>query len=239
MAELRTSSAEERKANARKLTAEAVKAETEARKELANAEIVELELAKKRYEEQKRLAADEHHYVYRFGTEVSSETVTSCLDRLSVWHRMEPDCEITIVLNSPGGSVIDGMVLFDGIVELRRAGHRVITKAQGEAASIAGILLQAGDERVMSAESWLMIHQASYIAIGSHYKVEDMVRWVDRVQDRILRIFASRASASKAKQPASQAFIKRNWTRKDWWIDADEALKYGFIDRIDSGLEVG
>ena len=104
---------------------------------------------------------------------------------------------------------------------------------------MAGILLQAGDERVMTAESWLMIHQASYGAIGSHYKVEDMVRWVERIQERILTIFATRAASSKAEQPATKALIKRNWNRKDWWIASDEALTYGLIDRIDSALEVG
>jgi ATP-dependent Clp endopeptidase proteolytic subunit ClpP len=225
---------EKDQALARKHRAEAELEEYKAAKEL-------IDLQRKQFEEAKRLATDEHHRIYRFSDSVSDKSVEACVSQLSTWHRLdvavgsEPR-PLTVVFNSPGGSVIDGMALFDFIQEIREAGHEVTTLAQGMAASMAGILLQAGDKRVMTSQSWLMIHQASYGAVGSHYKVEDTVKWVERIQERILEIFTNRAKNSEAVKPITKATIKRNWNRKDWWITSDEALACGLIDRIDSSL---
>lgn len=222
-----------------KTTAEARKATAEALKVEAEAAGAALDLEKKQFDHAKRLADDEHHHVYRFLDSVSEASVTKCVGQLATWHRLDPDCEITLVFNSPGGSVVDGMALFDYLQELRRAGHRVLTKAQGMAASMAGILLQAGDERVMTAESWLLIHQTQFGAIGSFGEVEDRVKWVEQIQNRILDIFANRARESAAEKPISRATLARRWHRTDWWISSDDALRLGLIDRIDSALVVG
>src|SRR5574341_658348 len=117
------------------------------------------------------------------------------------------------------------MALWDFLLELRQRGHKLTTVARGYAASMAGILLQAGDERVIGPESWLLIHEASFGVVGSYGEVEDRVEWVKKIQARILDIFASRSKLSRSQ-------IKRRWHRKDWWLDSDEALKLGFVDRI-------
>jgi ATP-dependent protease ClpP protease subunit len=93
------------------------------------------------------------------------------------------------------------------------------------AASMAGILLQAGHQRIMGRESWLMIHEASFSASGKTGDVEDTVEWVKAMQERILNIFATRSKMTKSA-------LKRKWTRKNWWISSDEALKLGFVDEI-------
>jgi ATP-dependent protease ClpP protease subunit len=93
------------------------------------------------------------------------------------------------------------------------------------AASMAGILLQAGDTRVMAKESWLMIHEASFGASGKIGDVEDTVEWVKMVQERILSIFSERSGLTKA-------FLKKNWQRKNWWISSDYALKLNLIDEV-------
>lgn len=200
------------------------------------AETARIGLDRERHKRDKELASDEHHCVYRFLSGVSEDSVKKCIDQLATWHRLEPGCEVTIVFNSPGGSVVDGMALFDYIQEMRRNGHRVITKALGMAASMAGILLQAGDERVMSAESWMLIHQTQFGAIGTFGEVEDRVKWIEKIQNRILDIFAARASSSEAEKPISRATLARRWHRTDWWISSNDALRLGLIDRIDSSL---
>lgn len=227
-----------------KETALARKHEAEADYEAARAEQELIELERKRFEESKRLASDEHHRLYRFTDTVTPQAVGRCIGQLATWHRLDEAAgdkpsPITIVFNSPGGDVIDGMALFDFVQEIREAGHIVTTLAQGMAASMAGILLQAGDVRAMTEQSWLMIHQASYGAVGSHYKVEDTVKWVERIQERIVEIFVSRAKGSDAARPITKATIKRNWNRKDWWITSNEALDCGLIDRINSSLTIG
>jgi ATP-dependent Clp endopeptidase proteolytic subunit ClpP len=150
---------------------------------------------------------------------------------LSVWHRTDPGCDITLILSSPGGSVIYGMAMFDHIRYLQSQGHRVTTKSLGYAASMAGILLQVGDERVMAKESWLLIHQISAGTSGSLGEIEDAVEWYKRMDERGLDIFYERSRGGK--QPLSRAAIKKKYERKDWWLSSDEALKYGFCDRVE------
>jgi ATP-dependent protease ClpP protease subunit len=95
------------------------------------------------------------------------------------------------------------------------------------AASMAGVLLQAGDVRWCSQSSWVMIHRASYGAIGQSHDIEDQVKFVRRIEDRILDIFVLRSEGKLTK-----AKIKRNWDRKDWWLTADECLELGIVDSV-------
>lgn len=203
---------------ARKVAAEAAKAEHEA-------EVASIALAREQEKRRRELAADEHHHVYVFDGSVTPSSVKACMTQLNQWARNDPGCAIEVVFNSPGGSVIDGMALWDHIQSLRAKGHEVTTVALGYAASMAGILLQAGDRRVMGRESYLMLHEASFSAGGKIGEVDDTVEWVKRVCDRILDIFAARSKLTKAQ-------IKRKWTRKDWWLDSSEALKLGFVDEV-------
>jgi ATP-dependent Clp protease protease subunit len=228
-----TAAVAEKQALARKANAEAAKAEAEAIRE-------QIDATRKQHEELKRLAGDEHHYVYRFNEGVSSASVNKCMEQLSCWHRTAGDepMPITLIFNSPGGSVIAGMALFDYLQELRGAGHHVTIVGQGIAASMAGILLQAGDHRVLTAESWLLIHEGSYGATGSVAEVEDTVKWVEMIGERILNIFAARSQASGCKSPLTKRQIQNRYRRKDWWLSSDDALKHGFIDEIASSLTI-
>jgi ATP-dependent Clp protease protease subunit len=147
------------------------------------------------------------------------------MERLAYWSRTEPGCAIELIFTSPGGSVIDGMALFDFIQQLRRAGHFITTRALGWAASMAGILLQAGDKRVMAKESYVLIHEISTGAVGKIGEIEDEVKFVKKIQGRILDIFAARANVKRE-------YFAKHWKRQDWWLDSDEALKIGIIDEV-------
>lgn len=208
-----------------KFAAEAKKLEAETRAAVAAAEAAEIKLEKEREDRDFRLTADRYHHVYRFTKDVSESSVAACLAQLAQWDRLSPDCDMEIVFTSPGGNVIDGMALFDFIQQMKRAGHKVTTSALGEAASMAGILLQAGDVRVMGKETWILIHQATFGTIGSTYEVEDELEFVKKIQKRILAIFVARSNLTEGQ-------IKRRWHRKDWWIDSDEALKLGLVDEV-------
>ena len=210
---------------ARLNTAEAQKAEAEVRSYQ-----IDLEKKEKEYEAVK--AGDIYNRVFYFADSVNAKSVKACMDRLTYWNRTDPGCDIQIIFNSPGGDVVDGMALFDYIQVLRRQGHTVTTTTLGYAASMAGILLQAGDKRQMGKEAWVLIHEASFGAVGSYGEVEDRLKWVEKVQERILDIFATRAAASDAPSPMTRAQIKKNWHRKDWWLSSDDCLKYGFVDEV-------
>lgn len=230
---------EEMAASAEKLKAEAQKALAEARKANLEADNAELEGKSQRIFVEKqeleaklwhekhaaRLNDDDHQRVYRFLESVTSSSVKDAISTLVRWSRTDPGCPITIIFDSPGGSIIDGFHLFDVIIELRRKGHEITTVAQGMAASMAGVLLQAGDIRVMSEQAALLIHEASFGAMGSYGKVEDQVEFVKKLQKRILKIFANRSNMSEEE-------IENKWHRKDWWMLADEALELGFCDEV-------
>jgi ATP-dependent protease ClpP protease subunit len=62
--------------------------------------------------------------------------------------------------------------------------------------------------------------------------MEDRLKWLDMVQQRILNIFADRAKDSAAEKPITLKQLERNWERTDWWISSDEALKLGLIDEV-------
>jgi len=149
--------------------------------------------------------------------------------QLTEWIRETPPdgkpAGLEIVFNSPGGTIVDGLALFDYIQLVRAAGHHVTTSALGMAASMAGVLLQSGDTRVMSASCWLLIHEGSYAAVGSVAEVEDTVEWAKRLRERIIAIYVARSKITRS------SFVAR-WKRKNWWLDANESLKFGFIDEI-------
>jgi ATP-dependent Clp endopeptidase proteolytic subunit ClpP len=214
-------------ADAASSRASAAKAEAEARKILADAERAELELAKAQRAEAAELASDGANHVYRFNGQVSTSSVQACVAKLTEWHRLSPGCDVEVIFSSPGGSVIDGFVLFDFLRSLSHRGHHITTGVAGMAASMAGILLQAGDTRWVGAESWVMIHRAAFGASGKTYEIEDEVEWVRRIEKRILDIFVCRSGGK-----LSAAKVKRNWDRKDWWLSSDEALALGVVDEV-------
>jgi len=219
-----------KKAEIKKAEAETIKTMAEARKLQAEADSAELSHDKAKRSREKELLTDEENYLYRFSKDVGAHSVQACMSKLTEWHRDNSECNIEIVFSSPGGSIIDGFELFDFIQELRNKGHIVTTGSLGMAASMAGVLLQAGDVRWIGHQSWLMIHRAAFGAIGKTYEIEDEVKLVKRIEGRILDIFTSRSNLTNRK-------IKRNWDRKDWWINADEALEVGLVDEVRAAMK--
>lgn len=208
-----------------KAEAEAAKARAEEREMRAEARQREVEARDMELNERQTKAQNRYHQEYLFARKVDEASVKQCIYQLNEWSRTDPGCNVTIIFNSPGGDIIYGMMLFDYIQVLRRKGHTVTTVALGEAMSMAGILVQAGDVRAMGKESWLMIHQASFGAFGSTYEIEDMVEFVKRIQQRILNIFVNRSKLTRAQ-------LKARWSRKNWYVDSDEALELGLVDEV-------
>ena len=216
---------EEVQAEVAKVVAETDKLKAETRKAEADALVAELEARAVFRKREREKAEDEENYLYRFAGEVNKNSVNNCMKKLTQWSRLDPKCEIEIVFSSPGGSIIDGFELFDFIQDLRSRGHKITTGSLGMAASMAGILLQAGDVRWVGGQAWIMIHRAAFGAFGKTYEVEDEVEFIKRIEERCLDIFVSRSKLTKHK-------IKKNWDRKDWWINPDEALELALVDEV-------
>ncbi len=210
----------------RKLNAEADHALAETK--IAEAQAIAAEIGQRDLERKEvdYLAGNKFHKVYAFNDTVSSSSVGACISQLNIWARTPgPKCDIEIIFNSPGGGVIDGMALYDYFQTLRRAGHKLTTVTFGMAASMAGILLQAGDVRVIGAESYVLIHEISTMAVGKIGELEDVVEFTKKIQNRVLKIFAERSH-----KPVS--YFEKHWRRQDWWLDSAECLKLGIVDEV-------
>jgi ATP-dependent Clp endopeptidase proteolytic subunit ClpP len=213
-------------ANIEKLLAEARNQNAQAQFNEYTAAERKIELAQSMRVEEYNLASLKNQRIYNFFDAVGDMTVAPAMATLDLLANKKT-APIEIRIQSPGGNVVAGMSLFDHIQSIRRRGIHVTTVAYGMAASMGGILLQAGDTRIMCRESFLLIHEISTAAVGKVGEMDDELKLVHKMCDRVVDIFVER-SAGKI----SKASFKREWARKDWWLDALEALKYGFIDEV-------
>jgi ATP-dependent Clp protease protease subunit len=184
-----------------------------------------LELASLRRRERDVVADPSEAHVYTFYSAVDAESVQQCMAELGQWSRRDPGSPITVIFNSPGGSVLDGLALFDYLRRLRSTGHLVTTMALGRAASMGAVLLQAGDRRVVGENSFLLIHEVSNHTTGKVSEMEDGVEFTRRLQKRLLAILAGRSTLTEQQ-------IARRWTRNEWWLDAGEAVTLGLADEV-------
>ncbi|MCK9382910.1 MAG: ATP-dependent Clp protease proteolytic subunit [Sulfuritalea sp.] len=140
--------------------------------------------------------------------------------------RLHPKKPLTIELHSPGGHITFGFQMLDELGELRSKGHHVTIKVRGMAASMAGVLLQGADVRVMGANSFLMIHAGGFGSQGKTFEVEDELEFMKKLTGRICDVFSERSHRSK------KYFLDLLDKRKDIYYSAEEAVKLGLADRI-------
>lgn len=196
----------------------------ELRKLQVDTERAAAELDEYRREVEHDLAEAERRH-YTFYARVEEESVQACMRTLTSWSARAPGASITVTFNSPGGSVHDGLALFDFLRHLRGEGHHLTTVALGRAASMGAVLLQAGDHRVVGANAFLMLHEVSSGSSGKVSELEESVELTKRLQKRLLVILSERSSMTMTS-------IQRRWSRRDWWLDAADAVELGFADEV-------
>lgn len=202
--------------------------EEQIRHERAQADIAEMDRAMKADAERDREVKTgriRHLYV---NDVIVGKSADAWLDALQHWERRDPGSPVTIDINSPGGSVTDGLAIYDQIMRMRRKGHHVTTRGTGIVASMAGVLLQAGDERIIDKNATMLVHEGSQTLQGTFTagEQEDMKALGDMLRKRLLGILADRSKLTERQ-------IANRWKRRDWFLDADEALKLGFVDRVE------
>lgn len=220
--------AEKHRAEARKFSAEANEAE-------ANAALAKIELERAEEKRRRELHADAYKdRTYVLGG-VDAASVAQCMAKLDAWHREDPTCSMMVTIDSPGGAVIPGFHLFDHILALRADGHQIDTRTRGYAASMGGILLQAGETRSMGPNATLMIHEVAFGAQGKIGDVEDWVDFAKLLWGRALDIFAERCAGADdevATKRLSRRALDSKSRRTNWWIKATDALAFGLVDKI-------
>lgn len=132
--------------------------------------------------------------------------------------------DITMYINSGGGSVSAGLSIYDTMNLIK---SDIKTICIGRCASMASILLINGakGKRYALPNSEVMIHEVSSGTFGKITEMSDKLEHSKKLNERLMKIIAS-----KTKKTMKE--LKRDVVNKDTWMNANEALKYGFVDAI-------
>lgn len=154
--------------------------------------------------------------------EIDRETVNDLIAQLLQLEHEDPDEEITLYINSPGGSVVDGLALYD---VMQSISCPIRTVCIGMAYSMGAILFVAGDKRDMLPHSKIMIHDPLVTHIeGSALQVQTQSQKLLEVRKATNEILA-RHTGKTIKQIEAK-------TCQDSYFTAKEAVKFGLADNI-------
>ncbi len=153
--------------------------------------------------------------------EVNDDMADSVVAQLLFLEAMNPNKDIIMYINSPGGSVTAGLAIYD---TMRHVRCKVHTLCIGQACSMAAVLLSAGDIRSLLPSSRVMIHQPSGGAEGKETDIVITAREITRIRSQLSGILAKHTGKSIEK-------IEED-IEKDRFMTADEALAYGIADDI-------
>ena len=157
------------------------------------------------------------------GEDVNEHTANSVVAQLLHLAYVDPQADISLYINSPGGSVYDGMAIYDTMNFIK---PDVATYGIGLQASMGAFLLSSGakGKRFCLPHAKVMIHQPSS---GTHGKVTDMeidMKETLEVKEMLAKIMAKNTGQKLAKVNSDM--------ERDYWMTPDEAVKYGLIDRV-------
>jgi len=180
---------------------------------------------------------------FRIAEQISGASVGGLIRDLRAYQAVHEGEPFTVEYCSPGGSVLHGFALFDYVRQAAANGHHVTTVISGYAASMAGVLIQAGDHRVIGAQSYLHLHEVSTGAIGKTFEVVDEAAFAVRLTRQLLDIYVQRSPKKGEKVlPApwgGDGHVELTtdnlvqWvTRYERWLSAEEALALGFVDEV-------
>lgn len=156
-------------------------------------------------------------------TDVNEYTATVVQGQLLYLDSVDPGKDISIYINSPGGSVIAGLGLYDTMQHIK---SDVSTICIGMAASMAAVLLVAGEKgkRLALPHSRVMIHQPLGGVQGQASDIEITAREILRYKAELYKIISDHSGVPVER-------IERDADR-DYWMTADVAKEYGMIDDI-------
>ncbi len=157
------------------------------------------------------------------GTEINDYTANTLQAQLLYLDSIDPGKDISIYINSPGGSVYAGLGIYD---TMQFISSDVATFCTGLAASMAAVLLVAGQEGKRSAltHSRVMIHQPLGGAQGQASDIEITAREIMKIKKELYNIIAEHSHTEFDKVWAD--------SDRDYWMTSQEAKDYGIIDEI-------
>jgi ATP-dependent Clp protease protease subunit len=157
------------------------------------------------------------------GTAINDDVANIITSQLMYLNSVDPSSDIKMFINSPGGSVIDGLAIYD---VMNWVDCDVATYTMGMAASMGSILVSSGEKgkRYALPNSTIMIHQVSSGAYGQNADIQIAAKESQKWQNLLYNILSKNTGKSFDQ-------INEDADR-DHWFMAQEALEYGLIDEI-------
>ncbi len=164
----------------------------------------------------------EQRKVFLWGA-VDDKSAKEITDRLLYLEAIDPGKEITFYINSPGGVVTSGMVIYD---TMQMISSPVSTICMGMAASMGSILLSGGQKgkRFIFPHGEVMIHQPSGGGRGTSADLEIMAVQMQNTKELGARLLAENCGQTFEK-------VMKDFNR-DYWMDAKESIEYGIVDKL-------
>ena len=157
------------------------------------------------------------------GTPINDFVANAVIAQMLFLQMEDPKKDISLYINSPGGSVTDGMAIYDTVNFLQ---CDVVTYCVGQAASMATLLLASGTKgkRYALPNSRVMMHQPTGGATGQTSDISIAAREIVRWRERMNELIASHTSKTKDEIAAD--------SDRDFYLTAHEAMEYGIVDKV-------
>lgn len=157
------------------------------------------------------------------GTAINDQVANNIMAQLIFLEYENPEKDVTLYINSPGGLVSAGMAIYDTMQHIR---PNVVTICIGNAISMAAVLLAAGTKgkRYALPNSRIMLHQPLGAATGQSSDIQIHAREIVRIRDSINEILSRHTG-----QPGEEVRVR---TDRDFYMTAQEALDFGLVDEI-------
>jgi len=162
------------------------------------------------------------------GTPIDDQVANVIVAQLLYLNREDPDRDIQMYINSPGGQIYAGLAIFD---TMKMIPNKISTFAIGVTASFGTVLLAAGTkgQRYALPHATIHMHQPLGGAQGQATDIEIQAKEILRLKDR-LNVILSESTGQKLEA------IERD-TERDFYLNAEQAVEYGLVDKVLAGPE--
>ena len=161
--------------------------------------------------------------IIRLTKSIDTETSEKIIEQLLKLDATKSKKDITFYINSPGGAVSDGLAIYDAMQMVK---SDITTICIGRCASMGAVLLSGGTKgkRYITPNSEVMIHEVSTFSMGKLGEVKISFDHSNTLNERIIKILSDNTGKSIEQI--------REDIQKDKWFNAEEALKYGLVDKL-------
>ena len=158
------------------------------------------------------------------GTEITEDTANVINSQLMYLNSIDDGSDIKIFINTPGGSIVDGLSIYD-IMQFVKPD--IATYCMGMCASMGSVLLSSGTKgkRFILPHGEVMLHQAAGGSYGKNVDIQIAAKHIQRLQDSTYKILAGNTGKTVEE-------IEKACNNGDNWFTAEEAKDFGLVDNI-------